>query len=103
MVQDESLCNEASSRQSMKCSTGGRKQLDITTQTVPQRMSGRKESVQDTGLQRVRHQRRIASGLAESHRRQNQPRFVVVLLDDVSESIRFNQIRESFIRTFLNS
>lgn len=101
VVRDESLCNEdiLAAVHEVR-STGGRKQLDITTQTVPQRIVGPKgESVQDAGLQQVR----VINGVSRPNwlkvtvGRINS-RFVVVLLDDVSESIRFSQVRESFIQ-----
>ena len=101
VVRDESLCNEdiLAAVHEVR-STGGRKQLDITTQTVPQRIVGPKgESAQDTGLQQVR----VINGVSRPNwlkvtvGRINS-RFVVVLLDDVSESIRFSQVRESFIQ-----
>lgn len=101
VVRDESLCNEdiLAAVHEVR-STGGRKQLDITTQTVPQRIVGPKgESVQDAGLQQVR----VINGVSRPNwlkvtvGRINSL-FVVVLLDDVSESIRFSQVRESFIQ-----
>lgn len=101
VVRDESLCNEdiLAAVHEVR-STGGRKQLDITTQTVPQRIVGPKgESAQEAGLQQVR----VINGVSRPNwlkvtvGRIN-PRFVVVLLDDVSESIRFSQVRESFIQ-----
>lgn len=101
VVRDESLCNEdiLAAVHEVR-STGGRKQLDITTQTVPQRIVGPKgESVQDAGLQQVR----VINGVSRPNwlkvtvGRINSC-FVVVLLDDVSESIRFSQVRESFIQ-----
>lgn len=101
VVRDESLCNEdiLAAVHEVR-STGGHKQLDITTQTVPQRIVGPKgESVQDAGLQQVR----VINGVSRPNwlkvtvGRINS-RFVVVLLDDVSESIRFSQVRESFIQ-----
>ncbi|MGN0109790.1 MAG: sensor histidine kinase [Bifidobacterium sp.] len=101
VVRDESLCNEdiLAAVHEVR-STGGRKQLDITTQTVPQRIVGPNgESAQEAGLQQVR----VVNGVSRPNwlkvtvGRIN-ARFVVVLLDDVSESIRFSQVRESFIQ-----
>lgn len=101
VVRDESLCNEdiLAAVHEVR-STGGRKQLDITTQTVPQRIVGPNgESAQEAGLQQVR----VINGVSRPNwlkvtvGRIN-ARFVVVLLDDVSESIRFSQVRESFIQ-----
>lgn len=101
VVRDESLCNEdiLAAVHEVR-SAGGRKQLDITTQTVPQRIVGPKgESAQEAGLQQVR----VINGVSRPNwlkvtvGRINS-RFVVVLLDDVSESIRFSQVRESFIQ-----
>lgn len=101
VVRDESLCNEdiLAAVHEVR-STGGRKQLDITTKTVPQRIVGPNgESAQEAGLQQVR----VVNGVSRPNwlkvtvGRIN-ARFVVVLLDDVSESIRFSQVRESFIQ-----
>lgn len=101
VVEDESLCNEGILAAVHEVrDKGGRKQLDITTQTVSQHIIGPDhEAGEDAGLQQVR----VVNGVSRPNWLKVtvgkiNARFVVVLLDDVSEAIRFGQVRESFIQ-----
>ncbi|KFJ05353.1 sensor histidine kinase [Bifidobacterium tsurumiense] len=73
---------------------GGRKQFDITTQTPERYASTQKDKWADQGInvQGVRRPNwlKVTVGRINKH-------FVVVLIDDVSDIVRFTEVRESFL------
>lgn len=102
VVRDESLCNDeilAAVHDVRR--TGGRRQLDVTTRTAEQRIVGPQADTRgaDAGLQDIRviHGVSRPNWLKVTVGRINDG-FIVVMLDDVSEPIRFAQVRESFIQ-----
>ena len=102
VVRDESICNDeilAAVHEVRR--TGVRKQLDVTTQTAEQRIVGPQADTRgaDAGLQNIR----VIHGVSRPNWLKVtvgniNDRFIVVMLDDVSEAIRFAQVRESFIQ-----
>lgn len=73
---------------------GGRKQFDITTQTPERYASTQKDKWADQGInvQGVRRPNwlKVTVGRINKH-------FMVVLIDDVSDIVRFTEVRESFL------
>lgn len=102
VVRDESICNDeilAAVHEVRR--TGVRKQLDVTTQTAEQRIVSPQADTRgaDAGLQNIR----VIHGVSRPNWLKVtvgniNDRFIVVMLDDVSEAIRFAQVRESFIQ-----
>lgn len=71
--------------------SGGKRQFDLTTAT-PERYSGTREKDDHVDTQSVHRPNwlKITVGRINEH-------FIVVLISDVSDSIRFSQVRDSFI------